>query len=55
MKNRNFIDMARDFGAEPIIGYDPSYDQYPLYAFKMATGSGKTLCYGFKYSMAIFQ
>ena len=42
MKKRNFIDMARDFGAGPIKGYDPSYDQYPLYAFKMATGSGKT-------------
>ncbi len=42
MKKRNFIDMARDFGAGPIRGYDPSYDQYPLYAFKMATGSGKT-------------
>lgn len=42
MKKRNFIDMARDFGAGPIQRYDPSYDQYPLYAFKMATGSGKT-------------
>lgn len=42
MKKRNFIDMARDFGSGPIQGYDPSYDQYPLYAFKMATGSGKT-------------
>jgi len=42
MKKRNFIDMARDFGAGPIQDYDPSYDQYPLYAFKMATGSGKT-------------
>jgi type III restriction enzyme len=42
MKKRYFIDMARDFGAGPIQGYDPSYDQYPLYAFKMATGSGKT-------------
>jgi len=42
MKKRNFIDMARDFGAGPIQGYDPSNDQYPLYAFKMATGSGKT-------------
>ena len=36
MKKRNFIDMARDFGTGPIQGYDPSYDQYPLYAFKMA-------------------
>ncbi len=42
MKKRNFIDMARDFGSGSIRGYDPSYDQYPLYAFKMATGSGKT-------------
>ncbi|MCL0076317.1 DEAD/DEAH box helicase family protein [Dehalococcoidia bacterium] len=42
MKKRNFIDMARDFGVGTIQGYDPSYDQYPLYAFKMATGSGKT-------------
>jgi len=42
MRKRNFIDMARDFGAGPTQGYDPSYDQYPLYAFKMATGSGKT-------------
>jgi len=42
MKKRNFIDMARDFGAGSIQGYDPSYDQYSLYAFKMATGSGKT-------------
>jgi type III restriction enzyme len=42
MKKRNFIDMAREFGDGPIHGYDPSYDQYPLYAFKMATGSGKT-------------
>ncbi|MEM3592963.1 MAG: DEAD/DEAH box helicase family protein [Candidatus Micrarchaeia archaeon] len=42
MKKRNFIDMARDFGTGSIQDYDPSYDQYPLYAFKMATGSGKT-------------
>jgi type III restriction enzyme len=42
MKKRNFIDLARDFGEGPIHGYDPSTDQYPLYAFKMATGSGKT-------------
>ena len=42
MKKRNFIDLAREFGGGPMMGYDPSYDQYPLYAFKMATGSGKT-------------
>ena len=42
LKKRNFIDMAREFGSGSILGYDPSYDQYPLYAFKMATGSGKT-------------
>jgi len=42
MKLRKFIDLAREFGKGPIQAYDPSYDQYPLYAFKMATGSGKT-------------
>ncbi len=42
MKKRNFIDLARDFGEGPIQGYDPAADKYPLYAFKMATGSGKT-------------
>jgi len=42
MKLRKFIDLAREFGQGPISTYDPSYDQYPLYAFKMATGSGKT-------------
>jgi len=42
MRKRNFIDLAREFGEGPIQGYDPSTDQYPLYAFKMATGSGKT-------------
>ena len=35
--------MARDFGKDPIQAYDPFYDKYLLYAFKMATGSGKTL------------
>ena len=42
MKKRTFVGMARDFGKGPIQGYDPAFDQYPLYAFKMATGSGKT-------------
>ncbi|KUK24566.1 MAG: hypothetical protein XD58_1442 [Thermotoga sp. 50_1627] len=42
MKKHSFIDMARDFGSGPIGNYDPLYDKYPLYAFKMATGSGKT-------------
>ncbi|MCX8014569.1 MAG: DEAD/DEAH box helicase family protein, partial [candidate division WOR-3 bacterium] len=42
MKKRTFIDLARDFGSGQILNYDPSIDQYPLYAFKMATGSGKT-------------
>jgi len=37
MKKRNFIDMARDFGADSIQVYNPSYDQYPLYAFKIFT------------------
>ena len=42
IKKRNFIDLARDFGEGPVQFYNPTYDQYPLYAFKMATGSGKT-------------
>lgn len=42
MKKRNFIYIARDFGSGPIQCYDPTYDQYPRYAFKMATDSGKT-------------
>jgi type III restriction enzyme len=42
MKKRAFIDLAREFGDGPIGFYDPSTDLYPLYGFKMATGSGKT-------------
>ena len=46
MKKRNFIDLAKEFGEGPIgfgaPDYDPSRDLYPLYGFKMATGSGKT-------------
>ncbi len=38
---RKFVDLASDFG-EGSFKYDPKYDKYPLYAFKMATGSGKT-------------
>jgi len=40
LKKTTFVDLAREFGAGPMYGYDPSVDQYPLYAFKMATGSG---------------
>jgi len=47
LKKRNFIDLAREFGSGPIYSYDPIYDQYPLYAFKMATGSGKTFVMAF--------
>jgi type III restriction enzyme len=42
MKKRNFIDLAKEFGDGPIGFYDPNTDLYPLYGFKMATGSGKT-------------
>ncbi len=42
VKKRNFIDLAKEFGDGPIGFYDPSTDLYPLYGFKMATGSGKT-------------
>ncbi|BCS90799.1 MAG: type III restriction protein res subunit [Candidatus Micrarchaeota archaeon] len=44
MKKRTFIDLAKDFGNGPInFSYDPKIDLYPLYGFKMATGSGKTV------------
>jgi len=42
VEKRTFIDMAREFGEGSILNYDPTYDQYPRYGFKMATGSGKT-------------
>lgn len=38
---RKFVDLASEF-AEGSFKYNPKYDKYPLYAFKMATGSGKT-------------
>ena len=41
MKTRRFFDLARDFGDGPQF-FDPNFDLYPLYGFKMATGSGKT-------------
>jgi len=36
MKNHNFIAITRDFGFGPIQDYDPTCNQHPLYAFKMA-------------------
>ncbi len=42
LKKNSFIDLAREFGDGPIRFYDPETDLYPLYGFKMATGSGKT-------------
>ncbi len=47
MKKKFFIDLAREFGEGPIGFYDPSTDLYPLYGFKMATGSGKTYVMAF--------
>ncbi|MGB9760257.1 DEAD/DEAH box helicase family protein [Caldisericum sp.] len=41
MKKRRFLDLAREFGEGPLF-FDPAVDIYPLYGFKMATGSGKT-------------
>ena len=38
---RKFVDLASEFG-DGSFKYDPKVDKYPLYAFKMATGSGKT-------------
>ncbi len=42
LKKKSFIDLAKEFGDGPIRFYDPETDLYPLYGFKMATGSGKT-------------
>ncbi len=41
MEKRSFLDLAREFGDGPSL-FDPNVDIYPLYGFKMATGSGKT-------------
>ena len=41
LKERSFIDLARDFGDGQQM-FDPERDIYPLYGFKMATGTGKT-------------
>jgi len=41
MKKRRFLDLASEFGEGPQF-FDPNVDIYPLYGFKMATGSGKT-------------
>ncbi len=41
MKIRKFLDLMANFGDKPQL-FDPSTDIYPLYGFKMATGSGKT-------------
>jgi type III restriction enzyme len=47
LKKRKFIEMAQEFGSGPIGMYHPEFDKYPLYAFKMATGSGKTFVMAF--------
>jgi len=40
---RKFVELASDFGeGEGSFRYNPKIDKYPLYCFKMATGSGKT-------------
>jgi type III restriction enzyme len=47
LKKRKFIELAQEFGSGPIGMYHPEFDKYPLYAFKMATGSGKTFVMAF--------
>ena len=47
LKKRNFIELAQEFGSGPIGMYHPEFDKYPLHAFKMATGSGKTFVMAF--------
>ena len=41
MRKRRFVGMMQDFGEGKVI-YNPKADLYPLYCFKMATGTGKT-------------
>jgi len=41
IKKRSFIDLFKEFGEGPQM-VDPNLDIYPIYGFKMATGSGKT-------------
>lgn len=41
-KNKKFMDLASEFGSGPLGMYNPAEDTYANYAFKMATGSGKT-------------
>jgi type III restriction enzyme len=50
---RKFVDLAADFG-EGSFKYDPKIDKYPLYAFKMATGSGKTFVMAFSIVWSYF-
>lgn len=47
LKKRKFIELAQDFGSGTIGLYNPQFDKYPLHAFKMATGSGKTFVMAF--------
>jgi type III restriction enzyme len=48
LKKRRFIDLVQELDCGPIPGpYNPKFDKYPLYAFKMATGSGKTFVMAF--------
>ncbi|MCD6429406.1 DEAD/DEAH box helicase family protein, partial [bacterium] len=41
MRKRKFAELMQDFGEGRVV-YNPEIDQYPLYCFKMATGTGKT-------------
>lgn len=41
MRKRKFAELMQDFGEGKVV-YNPEIDQYPLYCFKMATGTGKT-------------
>lgn len=48
MKKRSLVDLAKEFGSGYFLfPFDFAYDKYPLYAFKMATGTGKTYVMAF--------
>ncbi len=55
MKKRTFVDMAKEFAEGALLfPFDFTYDKYPLYAFKMATGSGKTFVMAFAITWSYF-
>lgn len=53
LRKRRVIELAQDFG-EGRLEYNPEADVYPLYCFKMATGTGKTFVMAFSIVWSYF-